>query len=222
MEQRADKLEVLMEIARDLTASLAADDRYNRLLNAVTRVIPCDAACLLRLEGDDLVPLAGRGLAQEALVRRFSRRDHPRLDVILRSTDPVLFPADSPLPDPFDNLLRSDPEARLRVHACLGCRLTEGSEVVGALTADALQPQSFDGIDRHMLQMLGALAGAAMRTTSLIEASSRSQKDEAKLRASSTAAPEAPAVARFWAAALWYAGCWTRCAPSPARICRCS
>ena len=50
MEQRADKLEVLMEIARDLTASLAADDRYNRLLNAVTRVIPCDAACLLRLE----------------------------------------------------------------------------------------------------------------------------------------------------------------------------
>ena len=170
MEQRADKLEVLMEIARDLTASLAADDRYNRLLNAVTRVIPCDAACLLRLEGDDLVPLAGRGLAQEALVRRFSRRDHPRLDVILRSTDPVLFPADSPLPDPFDNLLRSDPEARLRVHACLGCRLTEGSEVVGALTADALQPQSFDGIDRHMLQMLGALAGAAMRTTSLIEA----------------------------------------------------
>jgi len=170
MKQPADKLEVLMEIARDLTAALAAEDRYSRLLNAVTRVIPCDAACLLRLEGDDLVPLAGRGLAQEALVRRFSRRDHPRLDVILRSTDPVLFPADSPLADPFDNLLRSDPEARLRVHACLGCRLTEGSEVVGALTADALQPQSFEGIDRHMLQMLGALAGAAMRTTSLIEA----------------------------------------------------
>src|SRR5581483_7048247 len=173
MEQRSDKLEVLMEIARDLTASLAADDRYHRLLNAVTRVIPCDAACLLRLDGDDLVPLAGRGLAQEALVRRFSRSEHPRLDVILRTADPVLFPADSPLADPFDNLLRSDPEARLRVHACLGCRLTEGSEVVGALTADALEPQSFDGIDRHMLQMLGALAGAAMRTTSLIEALER-------------------------------------------------
>jgi anaerobic nitric oxide reductase transcription regulator len=42
--------------------------------------------------------------------------------------------------------------------------------VVGALTADALQPQSFEGIDRHVLRMLGALAGAAMRTTSLIEA----------------------------------------------------
>ena len=170
MEQPDDKLDVLIEIARDLTASLAADDRYSRLLNAVTRVIPCDAACLLRLDGDDLVPVAGRGLAQEAMVRRFSRRDHPRLDVILRSTDPVLFPPDSRLADPFDGLLRSDPEARLRVHACLGCRLTEGSEVVGALTADALQPQSFEGVDLHMLRTLGALAGAAMRTTSLIEA----------------------------------------------------
>jgi anaerobic nitric oxide reductase transcription regulator len=173
MEQPTERLNVLMEIARDLTASLAAEDRYSRLLNAVTRVIPCDAACLLRVDGDDLVPVAGRGLAHEAMVRRFSRREHPRLDVILRSADPVLFPPDSRLADPFDGLLRSDPEARLRVHACLGCRLTEGSEVVGALTADALQPQSFDRVDRHMLRMLGALAGAAMRTTSLIEALER-------------------------------------------------
>ncbi|HEY7322066.1 MAG TPA: nitric oxide reductase transcriptional regulator NorR [Candidatus Binatia bacterium] len=170
MEQHTDKLDVLMEIARDLTASLAASDRYSRLLNAVTRVIPCDAACLLRVDGDDLVPVAGRGLADEAMVRRFSRSEHPRLDVILRSSEPVLFPADSRLADPFDGLLRSDPKARLKVHACLGCRLTEGSQVVGALTADALQPQSFEGVDLHMLRMLGALAGAAMRTTSLIEA----------------------------------------------------
>jgi anaerobic nitric oxide reductase transcription regulator len=170
MEQLDDKLAVLMEIARDLTAALAASDRYDRLLNAVTRIIPCDAACLLRLDGDDLIPVAGRGLAQEAMIRRFNRREHPRLDVILRSAVPVLFPADSRLADPFDGLLRSDPEARLKVHACLGCQLTEGTQVVGALTADALDPQSFEGVDLRMLGMLGALAGAAMRTTSLIEA----------------------------------------------------
>ena len=80
MTQPDDKLGVLMEIALDLTASLTAHDRYNRLLNAVTRVIPCDAACLLRLDGEDLIPVAGRGLAQEAMVQRFSRREHPRLD----------------------------------------------------------------------------------------------------------------------------------------------
>jgi len=130
MEQRENGLAVLMEIARDLTASLAADDRYARLLDAVTRMIPCDAACLLRLEGDDLVPVAGRGLAPEALVRRFNRREHPRLDIILSSAEPVLFPHDSRLPDPFDHLLSMDHEATLSVHACLGCRLTEGAHVV--------------------------------------------------------------------------------------------
>jgi anaerobic nitric oxide reductase transcription regulator len=173
MEQPRDELMVLMSIARDLTSSLTAGDRYARLLDSVTRIVPCDAACLLRLEGEDLVPVAGRGLAPEALVRRFNRQEHPRLDIILSSPDPVLFPHDSQLADPFDHLLSADHEASLSVHACLGCRLTEDGHVVGALTADALQPQKFDGVDLHMLGMLGALAGAAMQTTSLIESLER-------------------------------------------------
>ena len=173
MAQQDNDLAVLMGIARDLTASLAATDRYARLLDSVTRIIPCDAACLLRVEGEDLIPVAGRGLAPEALVRRFNRREHPRLDVILSSADPVLFPHDSRLADPFDHLLSADHDATLSVHACLGCRLTEDGHVVGALTADALQPEKFDALDLHMLGMLGALAGAAMQTTSLIESLER-------------------------------------------------
>jgi anaerobic nitric oxide reductase transcription regulator len=166
----AAPLEALLGIARDLTASLAAEDRYARLLDAVRRVVPCDAACLMRVEGDELVPLAAHGLVPEALVRRYPRRDHPRLDVILRASEPVRFPADSGLPDPFDGLLDADPHALEHIHACLGCRLTEGGEVVGALTADALEPHAFDGLDPRMLATLGALAGAAMRTTELIDA----------------------------------------------------
>jgi anaerobic nitric oxide reductase transcription regulator len=166
-------LEALIDIARDLTASLAAADRYARLLDAVLRVIPCDAACLLRLHGEELIPVAGRGLVQEALVRKFDRREHPRLDAILNSQDAVLFAADSPLADPFDGLLSSDRHALQHVHACLGCRLTEGSRVIGALTADALAPHAFDGLDRGVLAALGALAGAAMHTTALIEALER-------------------------------------------------
>src|SRR5512143_2354256 len=82
-----EPLSVLLEIARDLTASLAAEDRYARLLAAIRRAIPCDAACLLRLEGRVLVPVAGHGLAPAALARRFDRREPPRLDVILRAKD---------------------------------------------------------------------------------------------------------------------------------------
>ncbi|NLT65721.1 MAG: nitric oxide reductase transcriptional regulator NorR [Acidobacteria bacterium] len=166
-------MEALIDIAKDLTASLAAEDRYARLLAAVTRLIPCDAACLLRLEDGYLVPLAGRGLVQEALVRRFSRREQPRLDVILNSPEPVLFPADSQLSDPFDGLLISDPGGSQKVHACLGCRLVQGERVVGALTADALAPHAFDALDMQVVAALGALAGAAIHTTLLIEALER-------------------------------------------------
>lgn len=96
--ERPELLEPLVEIARDLTASLAAEDRYSRLLAAVRRIVPCDAACLLRLEGETLVPLAGYGLADEALAQRYERREHPRLDVILRSQDPIRFPPTAPSP----------------------------------------------------------------------------------------------------------------------------
>ncbi len=167
------QLQALLEIARDLTASLAAEDRYARLLNVIRGLIPCDAACLLRLEGHELVPVAAHGLVASALSKRFDRRDHPRLDVILSSREPVRFPVDSPLADPFDGLLDL-PDRRLAmhdtIHACLGCVLTEGGEVVGALTADALEAHAFDRLDTRLIAILGALAGAAVRTTTLIEA----------------------------------------------------
>jgi len=163
-------LEVLLDIAQDLTASIGTSDRYSRLLDAVRRLIPCDAACLLRLEGDDLVPVAGYGLTAAALARRYSRREHPRLDIILNSHEPVRFPVDSQLPDPFDGGIANAPGPLQKVHACLGCALREGGTVVGALTADGLEANSFDHLDQHMLATLGALAGAAMRTTALIEA----------------------------------------------------
>jgi anaerobic nitric oxide reductase transcription regulator len=163
----------MLGIARDLTASLAASDRYTRLLDAIRRVIPCDAACLLRLDGPYLIPVAGFGLSSAALSRRYDRREQPRLDVILRSKDPVQFPPDSPIADPFDGDIVGALHAHDRVHACLGCALTDGDEVVGALTADALESHRFDDLDPQLIAILGALAGAALRTTALVDALER-------------------------------------------------
>src|SRR5687768_15988061 len=156
IEQQA-ALAVLLGVARDLTSSLASSDRYSRLLDAVRRVIPCDAACLLRVDGPYLTPVAGFGLSSSALSRRYDRREQPRLDVILRSSEPVRFPADSPLADPFDGDIVGALDARGHVHACLGCALTDNGEVVGALTADALEPRRFDTLDPQVVAFLGAL-----------------------------------------------------------------
>ena len=168
-----EPLEPLLAIAADLTSSLPAADRYDRLLRAVRRAIPCDAAALLRLDGEALVPLAGHGLVPEALGRRYAPAEHPRLAAILGASHPVVFPRDSPLPDPFDGLLEGDAHALEQVHACLGCPLVDSGEVVGALTADAFDPSAFDALDTRLLEALGALAGAALRTTALIEALER-------------------------------------------------
>ncbi len=161
--------ESLLSIAVDLTASLASQDRLQRLLDAVRAAVPCDAAAVLALAGDELVPLATYGLAPEVLGRRFARREHPRLDVIVSRGAPVRFPAHSRLPDPYDGLLLVNPDATRDVHACLGCPLVEGGSVIGVLTADALEPGAFDDLDESFLRMLGALAGAALQTSRLIE-----------------------------------------------------
>jgi len=165
-----DAADALLSIAVDLTTSLAAKDRLSRLLDAVRRSIPCDAAAVLGLSGDELVPLATHGLAPEVLGRRFARREPPRLDLALARKGPVRFAADSALPDPYDGLLLQNPDATREVHACLGCPLVADDKVIGLLTADALEPGAFDQLDDRFLRMLGALAGAALHTARLIEA----------------------------------------------------
>ncbi len=167
-------LEDLLPLARAMTASLSAEDRTRRLVELVHRALPADAVALLRLEGDALVPAAARGLSADVFGRRFPRAAHPRLDIICASRAPTRFPADSPLPDPYDGLV-IDESVRLggHVHSCLGCPLTVEGELVGVLTADALVPGAFDGLDDVFLEHLAALAGASLRTNDLIEALQR-------------------------------------------------
>ena len=93
-----DMLDTLASMAADLTVALSAGDRYQRLLGALNRIIPYDAAALLRLEGEVLTPLAAHGLSPNAMGRRYARSDHPRLDAICKSGEPVRFAATADCP----------------------------------------------------------------------------------------------------------------------------
>ncbi|CAM2064166.1 nitric oxide reductase transcriptional regulator NorR [Sulfidibacter corallicola] len=164
-----NQIDVLLTIALDLNRSMRATDRYRALLEAIAALIPYDAACLLTLHGRQLRPRAAIGLHAKALARRYEIGDHPRLAIISQAADPVLFAADSPLPDPFDHLIGDEGHSPGDVHSCLGCPLTLDGEVVGVLTADALEPGRFDDLDRHLLALLGALAGSVLQTAHLME-----------------------------------------------------
>ena len=157
----------MQRIAVDLTESLRASDRYQRVLDVVRSVIPCDATALFALRDGELVPLAVQGLSAQVLGMRFAPTEHPRLGTILKSERPVRFRSDSALADPFDGLVEG---AFADVHDCLGCPLIAGGQVIGVLTADALATNAFDGLGEEFLIALGALAGAALHTARLIEA----------------------------------------------------
>ncbi|HED66909.1 MAG TPA: nitric oxide reductase transcriptional regulator NorR [Planctomycetes bacterium] len=164
-------LDDLLPIALDMTASLSAEDRSQRLVDAVQRALPSDATVLLRLEGRELVPVAGHGVSPDLFGRRFARPLHPRLDILCSSDGPVVFPSDSSLPDPYDGLIEGAPD--LDVHSCLGCPLRVEDELVGVLTSDALTPGAFDDVEMRFLEALAALAAAALRTSDLISALER-------------------------------------------------
>ncbi len=159
----------LIQLSLNLNASLSSKDRYRELLKIVKEVIPYDASVLMLVDGDRLIPLESYGLAAEAKERVYYLKENPRLEIIFNSKEPIKFPLDSELPDPFDGMVSSDPEALEEVHACLGCPLIVDGKTIGILTADSLSPHAFDEIDNEYLGAISVLAGATLRTSLLLE-----------------------------------------------------
>lgn len=152
----------------DLSRELSPEKRYQRLLSTFRSTFPCDAAALLRMEGEALIPLATDGLAEEVWGRQFALADHPRLEGILRSREPVRFPANTPLPDPYDGLIPLAQE-NLHVHDCMGCALYIDDTPWGVITLDALEPGTFDSLDLVQLNAFIRLAEATVKAAELIE-----------------------------------------------------
>ena len=76
--------DAIVPIASDLTAALSSEERYRRLLGALRRVIPYDAAALLKPEEWELLPIVAEGLSADAMCGRFPFKEHPPLEIICR------------------------------------------------------------------------------------------------------------------------------------------
>lgn len=170
-------LEPLVPLVADLSRDLPESERYRRLLQALRSLFPCDAAALLRLEGDSLVPLAIDGLSRDTLGRRFRVAEHPRFAALLRAPQPQRFPPDSPLPDPYDGLVEGV-AGHLPVHDCMGCALQVEGAPWGLLTLDALQAGSFSAEHLAALHAFGMLAAATVAATLRMKRLSLRAEDE--------------------------------------------
>lgn len=170
-----------LQIAVGLSTSMPGELQFQRLVHAICDVLPCDAVSLMQYNDGELVPVAAMGLAPELIGQRFAPSQHPRLQAILREREPVRFPADSDLPDPFDGWLAIDRERSADVHSCMGCSLYVDHQLVGVLTLDALNPGQFDDVDDVTVAAFSALAAATIRNVALIRALEHSREQQHEL-----------------------------------------
>ncbi len=175
--------DVDLMLAADLAAELPTAVRLQRLVSSLRAHFRCGAVALLRLEGEQLRPLAIEGLSRDALGRRFAVRDHPRLAAILARRGVTCFHHDSTLPDPYDGLIADHGDAPLPVHDCMGVPIDIAGATWGVLTLDALQVGTFDAHAEQELARIAGLVAVAARVTQL-EAENRALR--------SAGAPGAP------------------------------
>ncbi|MBN2990324.1 GAF domain-containing protein, partial [Pseudomonas cedrina subsp. fulgida] len=170
-------LTTLLPLVADLSRDLPEGERYRRLLHAMRALLPCDAAALLRLDGEWLVPLAVDGLSADTLGRRFKVSEHPRFAVLLSSPGPTRFDSDSELPDPYDGLV-DGLHGHLQVHDCMGCPLFVDDRPWGLLTLDALDTERFERVELDALQAFASLAAATVNVAERIERLALRAEDE--------------------------------------------
>jgi len=172
MTTKTELFDAITLIISDLPRDLPAHQRYQRLLDAMQGIFPFDAAAVLKLEGQQLRPLATKGLSEDVLGRRFVIRDHPRFRLAIQSRQPIHFESNSDLPDPYAGLVENI-HHKLDVHDCMGISLYIDEKPWGLLTFDALEPGTFEKIDMNELStfihLTEAAVKAAERMTSLEE-----------------------------------------------------
>lgn len=158
----------LLRFALDLASSVTLEDRFERLIRAVRATVDCDAVVLLERKGDQLLPLAQQGLADDVMGRRFSIDEHPRFIEICDSYQPVRFPTGCTLPDPYDGMVAGHDDG-LPVHACMGIPLYVQGKLLGVVTLDSMTPGVFDDIDARALDIVGTMAAMSLNTAMLLQ-----------------------------------------------------
>ena len=153
----------LLELSIALAQGVASEQRFDQFLTAIRKVITCDAIAILAYKGEYLQPLAQQGLSHEAMGRRFVIAEHPRFKAICEANKAVRFPANSPLPDPYDGLVTAM-DGDLPVHACMGIPLYFSQQLIGVLTLDSLTPEVFELMSERSLSLIASMAAVSLHT----------------------------------------------------------
>lgn len=150
-----------------LFKEMPSTERLERLVDIIQSIFQCGAVALLKLEGTALKPVATKGLVAEVMGRKFIISQHPRLSALATSPSALRFPLGSPLPDPYDGLLLSQPGTALPVHDCMGMQLSIDDQCWGILTLDSLMLGAFNSELLEKLESYRPTIEAVIRLSAL-------------------------------------------------------
>lgn len=169
--------QAFLTVAQDLTGVLAPRDRYQRLLDTVSEIVPLDAAAMWRVEGAELVPVVSHGIGPRFLDVN-ATLDEPAFKTFIDSPHPVRLSGDA-LPELSFYPATPESPQRDRIGVLVGSALRRADKVVGLLTLSARDRHAFDDVTDDTIEAFAALAAAAMQTAHLIEVlESRAERGE--------------------------------------------
>jgi anaerobic nitric oxide reductase transcription regulator len=162
----ASNLRAIVSAAVELTSRHDRDAVLDGILGELERLVPFDMATVMRLEGNELRVLAGRGFRRDVSLAglHFTRGQNPRLDRALSAHGTVRF-LDPDEADPFDGLAD---RALDHVHSCMVAPMRFSGDLLGLITADAFEVGRFDAAHEEVIELFAALAAVAIRNADLI------------------------------------------------------
>src|SRR6478609_5207114 len=164
-------------------SSPSETERFQQLLAAAKRAVRCDAVALLQLDAGVLTPVAVDGLSLETLGRRFAVAAHPRLARLVESASVLRFPADCPLPDPYDGLVLGQ-QGLLAVHDCVGAPLHVAGRLWGLLTFDTLAAGTLAAVATSQVEAVVRLIESGLEAAETLRAvRAQAAREQAAARA---------------------------------------
>ncbi|MAU00562.1 MAG: hypothetical protein CL608_25745 [Anaerolineaceae bacterium] len=152
------ELSALLAITQNIASALELEPMLHLILEQFKAVVAYDGAAVLELDGDALNILAYRGPIpqKDALRLRFPLTDSKANQAVIESREPVIISdvrGDTPLAHGFQAAAGTELETTFGyVRSWMGIPLISRDQVIGMLSLDHHQPNSYTG--RHSLLAL--------------------------------------------------------------------
>lgn len=149
VEERTREVTSLLEVSRELNATLDVSSLLEKILLEIKKLVPYSGASLMVVEGEELIVMAHNGPIPQNKIAglRFPFQSSGANLAVLQSSKPVIIPdtqADTPLAQAFRDTASDQLNTIYGyIHSWMGVPLIVRGEVIGMLSLDHTEPNFY-------------------------------------------------------------------------------